>query len=90
MSSEEKIKALEERIEVLEKAEHKRTVKKTIGIIWGLIKLGVFIALIFIAWSYIKPYKEKIDMVSEKVENVEKYINDKFSGFKNYFSKEKN
>ena len=85
MSSEERIKQLEERIEVLEKAEHKRTVKKTISLIWGLIKLGVFIALIFVAWSYIKPYKEKIDKVSEKVDSVEKFISDKFSGFKNYF-----
>lgn len=87
MSSEERIKQLEERIEVLEKAEHKRTIKKTISLIWGLIKLGVFIALIFIAWSYIKPYKEKIDMVSEKVENVEKVINDKLGGLKSYFKK---
>ena len=87
MSSEEKIKALEERIEVLEKAENKRKVKKTINLIWGLIKLGIFIALIFIAWSYIKPYKEKIDMASEKVETVEKYINDKFGGIKSYFKK---
>lgn len=87
MSSEEKIKELTERIEVLEKAEHKRQVKKTIGLIWGLTKLGIFIALIFIAWGYIKPYKEKIDMVSEKVDSVEKFITDKFSGFKSYFNK---
>ncbi len=87
MSSEEKIKALEERIEVLEKAEHRRTVKRNIGIAWSLIKLGVFITLILIAWSYIKPYKEKIDMVSEKVENVEKVINDKLGGLKSYFKK---
>ena len=87
MSSEERIKELEERIEILEKAEHKRTVKKRIEIIWGLTKLVVFITLICIVWSYIKPYKEKIDMVSEKVENVEKVINDKLGGLKSYFKK---
>ena len=87
MSSEEKIKALEERIEILEKAEHKRTVKRNIGIAWGLIKLVVFIVLLFIAWSYIKPYKEKIDTASEKIEQVEKYIDDKLGGIKSYFKK---
>ena len=87
MSSEEKIKALEERIEILEKDEKKRAIKRNISLIWGLIKLGIFIALIFIAWSYIKPYKEKIDTASEKVESVEKYINDKFGGIKSYFKK---
>ena len=85
MSSEEKIKALEERIEVLEKAEHKRNVKKGIKLAWGLTKLIVVIVLVFMAWSYIKPYKEKIDMVSEKVDKVEECISSKFSGFKSFF-----
>ena len=87
MSSEEKIKALEERIEVLEKAEHKRNVKKGIKLAWGLTKLIVVIVLVFMAWSYIKPYKEKIDMVSEKVDKVEEFISSKFSGFKSFFNK---
>lgn len=87
MSSEEKIKALEERIEVLEKAEHRRTIKRNIGIAWGLIKLGVFITLILIAWSYIKPYKEKIDTASEKIEQVENYFDDTLGGLKSYFKK---
>lgn len=85
MSSEEKIRELTERIEVLEKAEHKRMVKRNIGLAWGLIKLGVFVVLIFMAWNFIKPYKEKVDMVSEKVDKVESYINDKLGGLKNYF-----
>ena len=54
MSSEERIKELEERIEILEKAEHKRIIKRNIGIAWGLTKLVIFIVLIFVAWSYIK------------------------------------
>lgn len=85
MSGEEKIRELTERIEVLEKAEHKRMVKRNIGLAWGLIKLGVFVVLIFMAWNFIKPYKEKVDMVSEKVDKVESYINDKLGGLKNYF-----
>ena len=85
MSSEEKIKELTERIEVLEKKEHRREVKKTIGLVWGLIKLGAFIAVIIIGYNYIKPYKEKIDKVNEKVESVESYINDKFGGLSKYF-----
>ena len=85
MSSEEKIKELTERIEVLEKKEHRREVKKTIGLVWGLIKLGAFIAVIIIGYNYIKPYKEKIDKVNEKVDSVESYINDKFGGLSKHF-----
>ena len=87
MNSEEKIRELTERIEVLEKAEKKRTIKKRIDLIFRLAKLAVFVVIIYMAYSYLKPYKEKIDLVSEKVENVEKFINDNFSGFKNYFIK---
>ena len=85
MSSEEKVKELEERIEKLEKAENKRVIKKRIELAWGLIKLIVLIVLVFMAWNYIKPYKEKIDAASEKVDKVEKFVNDKLGGFKNYF-----
>ncbi len=85
MSSEEKIKELTERIEVLEKAEHKRKVKRGIQIAWGLIKLTVFIVLIVMVYNYVKPYKEKIDNASEKVDKVEKYINDKIGGLNKYF-----
>ena len=85
MSSEEKVKELEERIEKLEKAENKRVIKKRIELAWGLIKLIVLIVLVFMAWNHIKPYKEKIDAASEKVDKVEKFVNDKLGGFKNYF-----
>ena len=85
MSSEEKIRDLTERVEALEKAENRRKMKKTIGLVWGLIKLGAFIALIIICYNYIKPYKEKIDQASEKVESVENFINDKFGGLSKYF-----
>ena len=88
MNSEEKIRELTARIEVLEKAEHKRKVKRGIQIGWGITKLLIIVILLFMAWSYIKPYKEKIDTVSEKVDQVEKYINDKLGGIKNYFNKQ--
>ena len=87
MSSEEKIKELTERIEVLEKAEHKRKIKRRIQVIWGLIKLAIIIVLIVMAYNYLKPYKEKIDDASEKVDKVEKYINDKIGGLNKYFNK---
>ena len=85
MSSEEKIKELTERIEVLEKAEHKRKVKKGIQIAWSLVKLTVFIVLVVMAYNYFKPYKEKIDAASEKVDKVEKFVNDKLGGLNKYF-----
>ena len=87
MSSEEKIKALEERIVVLEKAEQKRKVKRIIGIVWDLIKLGILIAVVVMAYNFVKPYKEKIDAASEKVDAVESFVEDKLGAFdlKKYF-----
>ena len=85
MNNEEKIRELTERIEKLEKAENKRITKKRIEIGLKITKVLIIIILIFIAYSYIKPYKEKIDNINEKVDNVEKFIDDKLGGFKKYF-----
>lgn len=85
MNSEEKIRELTERIEKLEKAENKRIVKKRIEITFKIIKLLVIIVLLVMAYNYIKPYKEKIDNVNEKVDKVENYINDKIGGLNKYF-----
>ena len=85
MSNEEKIRELTERIEKLEKAENKRIVKKRIEIAFKIIKLLVIIVLLVMAYNYIKPYKEKIDNVNEKVDKVENYINDKIGGLNKYF-----
>lgn len=87
MNNDEKIRELTERIEKLEKAENKRIIKKRIEIGFKLVKLLIIIILLVMAYNYIKPYKEKIDSVSEKVDSVEKYINDKFSGLGKYFNK---
>ena len=83
MNYEEKIKELTERIEVLEKAENKRIVKNRIKIIFKAIKLFVIIGAIVFGYiyinnNYIKPYKEKIDYVSDKVENIQSFVDDKW------------
>jgi hypothetical protein len=46
--------------------------------------------LLFMAYNYvnntiIKPYKEKIDYVNEKVDTVQSFIDDKLGGFSKYF-----
>ena len=85
MNSEEKIRELTERIEKLEKAENKRVIKRRIEIAWGLFKLLVIIILLIMAYNYIKPYKEKIDNVTDKVDKVENYIDSKLGGLNRYF-----
>ena len=83
MNYEEKIKELTERIEVLEKAENKRIAKRKIRLIWNIVKtviiLGaILFGYIYINIHYIKPYKEKIDYVNDKVENIQSFIDDKW------------
>lgn len=83
MNYEEKIKELTERIEVLEKAENKRIVKRRIKTILNIIKYAIIIALIvfgyiYVNTHYIKPYKEKIDYVNDKVETIQSFIDDKW------------
>lgn len=84
MNYEEKIKELNERIEVLEKAEHKRIVKKRIEITFNIIKLIIFILLLIKVYLYIKPYKEKIDNIDAKVDTVEDYVKDKWNNLQKY------
>ena len=86
MDYEEKIKELTERIEVLEEAERKRKVRKRIHIILKLIKWIAILALVFYGYTYvndkyIKPYKEKLDFINEKldsadltIDNIKKYF----------------
>ena len=90
MSSEERIRALEERIEKLEKAENKRIVKRRIEIgtkiVIGIIILVLLImAYIHVNNTIIKPYKEKIDYVNDKVDKVQGFIDDKLGGLSRYF-----
>lgn len=90
MSSEERIRALEERVEKLEKAENKRIIKRRIEIgtriVIGIIILVLLImAYIHINNTIIKPYKEKIDYVNDKVDKVQGFIDDKLGGLSKYF-----
>ena len=84
MNYEEKIKELNERIEVLEKAEHKRIVKKRIEITFNVIKIIIIILLLIKVYLYIKPYKEKIDNIDAKVDTVEDYVKDKWNNLQKY------
>ena len=83
MNYEEKIKELTERIEVLEKTENKRIVKRRISIGLNILKFIIIIGLLLFAYiyvnnHYIKPYKEKIDYVNEKVETIQSFIDNKW------------
>ena len=90
MNYEEKIRELTDRIEVLEKAENKRIVKRRIETITKVVIALIILILLLIGYIYvnnkfIKPYKEKIDYVNDKIEDVQGFIDDKFGGLKNYF-----
>ena len=89
MNYEEKIKELTERIEVLEKAENKRIAKRKIKTIFTTIKFVIIIGIllfgyIYINNHYIKPYKEKIDYVNNKVNSIESFIDDKWKTIQKY------
>ena len=90
MNYEEKIRELTERVEKLEKAENKRIIKRRIEIgtkiVIGIIILVLLImAYIHINNTIIKPYKEKIDYVDEKVDKVQGFIDDKLGRLSKYF-----
>ena len=90
MNYEEKIRELTERVEKLEKAENKRIIKRRIEIITKVVIGIIMLILLFMAYNYvnntiIKPYKEKIDYVNEKVDTVQSFIDDKLGGFSKYF-----
>ena len=90
MNYEEKIRELTERVEKLEKAENKRILKRRIEIgtkivIGLIIVILLVVAYIHINNTLIKPYKEKIDYVNEKVDKVQGFIDDKLGGLSKYF-----
>lgn len=84
MNYEEKIKELNERIEVLEKAEHKRIVKKRIAITFNIIKVLIIVIILIKVYLIVKPYKEKIDNIENKVDTVENYVKDKWNSIQKY------
>ena len=90
MNYEEKIRELTQRIEKLEKEENKRILKRRIEIgtkvVIGLIVMALLVAAyIYVNNTIIKPYKEKIDYVNEKVDTVQNFIDEKFGGLSKYF-----
>lgn len=91
MNYEEKIQELSERIEKLEKAEKKRIISKRIEIITKIVITAIILIILYVTYNYInnnyiKPYKEKIDNVNDKVESAENIINDKLTDFSKYFN----
>ena len=61
MNNEEKINDLEKRLTKLEKIEERRKIKSIIVLsIYGVIVVALLV-LVFVFYSKIKPYKEKID-----------------------------
>ena len=90
MSSEERIIELEKRIEILEKAENKRIIKRKFKIAYEVIKILIILGLLLFGYIYInnkiiKPYNEKMDYINDKVNTVENFVEDKFSSIKNIF-----
>lgn len=80
MNYEEQITELKRRIEFLENEEKKRISKKKIKIAFEISKiLIIFILFGMIYFSYIKPIKDKIDYVEDKISNVEIFIDEKIS-----------
>jgi len=89
MNYEEQILELKKRIEVLEKAEHKRIVKRRNEIIYNVVKFLLITGLLvfgslYVYTNFIKPYKEKIDSYTEKIDNVESFIEDKLGMFQGF------
>ena len=80
MNYEGKIEELTKRIEFLEKKERKRIIKARIALFFKLIILGMIIFSLYKTYMFIKPYKEKIDAIDEKINTVTETIN----GIKKY------
>lgn len=89
MNYEAKIQELSERIAKLEKAENKRIAKRKREIAFKVTKVLVVIILLIMGYNYInnnlvKPYKEKIDYVDQKINNVESFVNEKWESLQKY------
>ena len=85
---EEKIEELTRRIEKLEKEENKRQTKKKLKIAIEIGKILTIIIIILIAYininnKIIKPYKEKIDYVENKVTDIDNFVKEKYEYIKN-------
>ena len=89
MDYDKKILELQRRIEILEKAENKRIAKKKRQIIFEICKIAVFLIILvlgycFVYIKFIKPYKEKVNFINNKIESVEDFVNDKLNVIDKY------
>ena len=79
---EEKIKELEDRIVVLEKAEHKRKVMKRIKIVLKLLLVLIIIGFSYYLYLKAKPYIEKVkDLggITDRAKEGKDYLKDKYN-----------
>ena len=84
MNYEEQILELKKRIEFLEKAENKRIAKRKRDVVFGIGKIVLLIIVLVGAYFYVyniflKPYKEKVDYINNKIDSVEDFVNDKLN-----------
>jgi len=89
MNYEEKIQELTIRIEQLEKAENKRVMKKKREMTVKILKIVIILSLILTICFYIfnniiKPYKEKIDYIDQKINTIENFIDEKWDAIQKY------
>ena len=84
MNYEEKIEELTKRVEFLEKKEHYRTIKKRIKLSLNIIKILIVIFILFKIYTYIKPYKEKIDNIDTKLNTVENFVKENWNSIQKY------
>lgn len=89
MNYEDKILELEKRIAFLEGEENKRIRKRKMKITFEIIKIVLVLSLIiggyvYIYSNFIKPYKDTIDAVNEKIDGVEEFIGDKWDLISKY------
>ena len=67
---EEKIKELEDRLEKLERIEKRRKIRNIIILIfYGLILITIIVGCI-VVYNKLKPYKDKIDNISNLGNNI--------------------
>ena len=89
MNYENEIMELKKRIEFLEGEENKRIAKRKREMIFNISKLVLVLSLIigsyvFMYNTFIKPYREKVDFIEDKIDVVEEFIGDKWDTISKY------
>lgn len=89
MNYENEIMELKKRIEFLEGEENKRIAKRKREMIFNISKLVLVLVLIigsyvFMYNTFIKPYREKVDFIEDKIDIVEEFVSDKWDSISKY------